>query len=214
VLKFNYGEINELYKSLNINTNSGDVERLATRELYHAGVKPVIEPGFIYFKEDGVVSLAINNDPRIIGDLIDSMPIGLLEHYCPIVTFHYYCMTPTTLLKLRQEDFDSIFFNTVPEKMKELTTVLSFMLIFLLDIHVERRSDSSYHTIKSMLYRYLYRQSVGGHENEGIANFILRRTNFSRSYVFRVLADLKDGDYITVKRGRLISINRKLPNDY
>ena len=65
-----------------------------------------------------------------------------------------------------------------------------------------------------MLFRYLYRQNAHKGETEGLALFIIRRTNLSRTHVFRVLAELKAGGYITMERGKLVSIDRPLPEDY
>lgn len=156
----------------------------------------------------------MEGDSRIIGTTIEHMPIGLLESLCPAVAFNYDALTKSTILKISISGFERIFFNSATEFTKELTTILSYMVISALDVHVERRAESSYHTVKSMLQRYLYRKTLNDEENEGIASFIIRRTNLSRSYVFRVLSELKEGEYITVKKGKLISIDKKLPNDF
>ncbi|MCE1557257.1 helix-turn-helix domain-containing protein, partial [Enterobacter hormaechei] len=100
------------------------------------------------------------------------------------------------------------------ERMQALATILTYMSIFTIDLHNERRQVTSYQTIKPMLYRYLYRQETHTGENEGLALFIIKRTNLSRTHVFRVLADLKAGGYITMKRGKLVSIDRPLPEAY
>lgn len=173
-----------------------------------------MEKNFIYYVDTGVMSIAVDDDERIIGTTIEYMPIGLLERFCPIAQFRYSALTPTSMIKISQQEFDRIFFGNTKEYMQELAAILSYMLIFILDVHVERRTDSGYHTIKAMLHRYMYRRSVNSFEREGIANFIIRRTNLSRSYVFRVLAELKEGQYITIQKGKLIAINRKLPNDF
>ncbi|HFW6380836.1 TPA: helix-turn-helix domain-containing protein [Klebsiella aerogenes] len=36
----------------------------------------------------------------------------------------------------------------------------------------------------------------------------------SKSYVFTVLQELKKGEYITISRGKLISINKKIPDKF
>ncbi|WP_185955870.1 helix-turn-helix domain-containing protein [Limnobaculum zhutongyuii] len=46
-----------------------------------------------------------------------------------------------------------------------------------------------------------------------IAEFIQERTNLSRSYIMKVLSDLKTGGYITLRKGRLIELNH-LPAKY
>jgi CRP-like cAMP-binding protein len=213
-LTISYGKIHAFYKALNINVCTDEVRRFATALELQPRQRITLEPGMTYFVERGLVSMSMQSDSRVIGNTIESMPIGLLEHYCPVVTFDYICLAPTTLLRLPMADFETIFFNGDPQKTRELVTVLSFMVVFMVDIHVERRSDSGYHTIKPMLFRYLYRRTVNEDENEGIANFIIRRTNLSRSYVYRVLSDLREGGYITVKKGKLISVDRRLPEDY
>ena len=55
-----------------------------------------------------------------------------------------------------------------------------------------------------MLSRYLYRGEIDGGQHESLSAFIIKRTNLSRSYVYQVLAALREGGYITVKKGKLI----------
>jgi DNA-binding IscR family transcriptional regulator len=47
----------------------------------------------------------------------------------------------------------------------------------------------------------------------GVMSFIQRRTGISRSVVAEVLAALRQGNYINMDRGKLVSINR-LPAEY
>lgn len=213
-MKFDFEIIHQHYRTLALDKHQADVRACAESFTLNVNQPLILDKDSIYFVSEGVISLAKSDDPRIIGTTIENMPIGLLERFCPIVAFHYVALTSVSMLKITFADFDRIFFNSSTENMKELATILIYMLIFILDVHVERRMDSGYHTIKAMLYRYLYRRSVNNDESEGIANFIIRRTNLSRSYVFRVLAELKEGEYITVKKGKLVSIDRKLPEDY
>lgn len=213
-MKFAFDTIHDYYRSLVLDRHQPEVLACATRLALKANEPLRLEEEAIYFVVEGAVSIAMNEDARIIGTTIEHMPVGLLERFCPLVEFNYVALTPVTVLKISSADFDRIFFNASAENMQELATILVYMLIFMLDVHVERRMDSGYHTIKAMLYRYLYRRSINECESEGIANFIIRRTNLSRSYVFRVLAELKAGEYITVKKGKLLSIDRKLPLDY
>ncbi len=36
----------------------------------------------------------------------------------------------------------------------------------------------------------------------------------SRAQVFRILSDLKKGEYIMIEKGKLMALNKALPNDY
>jgi hypothetical protein len=84
--------------------------------------------------------------------------------------------------------------------MKELTTILVYMGIFVLDVSNERGNLSGFQTIKSMLFRYLYRREIDTGKRESLSAFIIKRTNLSRSYVYQVLAALKEGIYYGEKR--------------
>lgn len=213
-MKLAFENIHEFYRNQDFSHHRSDVIDASSRFNMKVNEQLTLDKQYIYFVDTGVISIAVDDDPRIIGTTIEYMPIGLLERFCPIAHFRYSALTQTSMLKIPMQDFDRIFFGDSKEHMQELAAILSYMLIFILDVHTERRSDSGYHTIKAMLQRYIYRRSVNEFENEGIANFIIRRTNLSRSYVFRVLASLKEGQYITVKKGKLISIDRKLPSDF
>lgn len=65
-----------------------------------------------------------------------------------------------------------------------------------------------------MIYRYLKQKNEGVLHDPSLANFILRRTKMSRSYLFQVLSDLKNGGYITMKNGELVDIVNELPEKY
>ncbi|WP_413477513.1 helix-turn-helix domain-containing protein [Vibrio hibernica] len=43
---------------------------------------------------------------------------------------------------------------------------------------------------------------------------MLQRTNLSRAQIFRILSDLKKGEYIMIEKGKLMALNKALPNDY
>lgn len=209
-----FAKLHSYYTSLKID---GHVpELMAKGEVSEYTVSHHLKPapGFIYFIIEGSLAITVPGSELTIGNTIEYMPIGLMERYCPLVAFEYTSMTPIVVVKVSYEDFDEIFIRATPERVVELTTILIYMTIFSLDLHSERRQLTSYQTIKPMLFRYLYRSQTHQNEREGVAAFIMRRTNLSRTHVFRVLADLKEGGYITVERGKLVSINKTLPEDY
>ncbi|MDA4741452.1 helix-turn-helix domain-containing protein, partial [Enterobacter hormaechei] len=179
-----------------------------------ANKKFTVEPGYIYFCTEGSLTILMPDDGLNIGNTIEYMPIGLMERYCPLAKYEYRSSAKVKLVRIAWADFDQLFFGGGCERMQALATILTYMSIFTIDLHNERRQVTSYQTIKPMLYRYLYRQETHTGENEGLALFIIKRTNLSRTHVFRVLADLKAGGYITMKRGKLVSIDRPLPEAY
>lgn len=91
---------------------------------------------------------------------------------------------------------------------------MSIIAVRLVHAYNERVNDSGYATIREMLHRYLFKVEEGTVTNVGVASFILKRTRLSRSYVFQILSALKQGGYITIHNGRLISIDRDIPERY
>lgn len=207
----NFQDIHIYYQQLNFDSLLSQIIAEGEPVTVPANKNLAFDAGFIYFCTEGSLSILMPENGLNIGNTIELMPIGLMERYCPLAKFDYRSSARVQLVKISWEDFDRLFLNGDPERAQALATILTYMSIFTIDLHNERRQVSSYQTIKPMLYRYLYRQNTHKGENEGLALFIIKRTNLSRTHVFRVLADLKAGGYITMKRGKLISIDRPLP---
>ena len=207
----NFQDIHIYYQQLNFDSLLSQIIAEGEPVTVPANKNLAFDAGFIYFCTEGSLSILMPENGLNIGNTIELLPIGLMERYCPLAKFDYRSSARVQLVKISWEDFDRLFLNGDPERAQALATILTYMSIFTIDLHNERRQVSSYQTIKPMLYRYLYRQNTHKGENEGLALFIIKRTNMSRTHVFRVLADLKAGGYITMKRGKLISIDRPLP---
>ncbi|CAH5898473.1 helix-turn-helix domain-containing protein [Klebsiella aerogenes] len=213
-LNSSFGRIHACYQKLQLNAHLPDVTACSESIELAPGERFQPQAGFIYFLLSGQITLAVNDPDNLLGIVIEHMPLGLLEHYCPAVELLYQCLDRCRFARISVEDFERIFFYSSPEYMKELTTILAYMGIFALDAHNERGNLSGFQTIKSMLSRYLYRNEIDCGKRESLSAFIIKRTNLSRSYVYQVLAALKEGGYITVKKGQLISIDRKIPDKF
>lgn len=210
----NFQDVHSYYQGLKIDTYLAEITEEGETLSVALNKKLVLKPGCIYFCVKGSLAMVMPDNGLMIGNTIEHMPVGLLERYCPLAKFEYISVAPAEVIKISYEAFDRIFMKNDPQRIQELTTILVYMTIFTIDLHNERRQLTSYQTIRPMLFRYLYRQNAHKGENEGLALFIIRRTNLSRTHVFRVLAELKAGGYITMERGKLISIDRPLPEDY
>lgn len=209
-----FSELHNYYQSLNIAQHLQELVKLGEEVSHSTHQQLILEPNCIYFIKDGSISLSIADSQFIIGNTIEHMPIGLMERYCPLITLTYTCVSNVTAVKLHYDQFDQFFLSNNIDHTKLLSIILSYMTIFTLDLHNEREKCTSYQVIREMLFRYIYRTQVHTHETEGVAAFILQRTNLSRAQVFRILSDLKKGGYITTEKGKLVSINKALPNDY
>lgn len=162
----------------------------------------------------GVISILNKpEDGLIIGHPTICMPIGLIERYYEGIELFYKADTELSLIRLTYDDFDNVFCED-KKNMIIYSRILLHMASSLINIFYDRGVDTGYGTIRKMLYRYVTIAERNNLGDEGIANFILKRTNLSRSYVFKVIASLKEGGYITIKNGRLISIDYKIPLKY
>lgn len=71
---------------------------------------------------------------------------------------------------------------------------------------------SNYHQIRSTLLA-MARWSDSLRARIGVMKFIQQRTNISRSVIAEVLSALRQGNYIQMEKGKLVSVTR-LPCDY
>ncbi|WP_241722092.1 helix-turn-helix domain-containing protein [Raoultella sp. HC6] len=209
-----FGDIYSSYQNLELSTHLPEVVACGEEVECAAGARFQPAEGYIYFLLQGQMTLAVGDAQNLLGIVIEHMPIGLPERYFPQLNWLYQCQNPCRFAKVTVADFERIFFHSSPKYMQELTTILVYMGILAIDAHNERGNLSGFQTIKSMLSRYLFRTGIDAGQRESLSAFIIKRTNLSRSYVYQVLAALKEGGYITVKKGRLISIDRKIPDKF
>ena len=146
------------------------------------------------------------------GKGIKGMFFGIVESYGPGIQLHYTAKKNVKVFSCNLEYFEKHF--TQPDKFTFLMNMMAITLAFLLDAHDERAIGTRYFVIRSMIYRYLKQKNEGVLHDPSLANFILRRTKMSRSYLFQVLSDLKNGGYITMKNGELVDIVNELPEKY
>lgn len=165
----------------------------------------IVMSGLICITNDKQDGMDIGHAPRL-------MPVGLIEHYFPF-PLYYRTETTVTVCQLTKEEFDVAFLHN-PVHAESLCKIMANMIAMLTHVYYERNNESRYATIRSMIYRYHARIKSGSLEKESIVSFILKRTRLSRSYIFQILAELKSGGYITMQRGKLISINRYIPDRF
>jgi CRP-like cAMP-binding protein len=208
-----FEEIHTKYISLDIIRENHRLIDLSEEIKLGRGDEFIPSSKFIYMITSGYMSMYLYETEQLVGLTIEFMPIGLVEAITPPAKFRYICETPVVMLKLSRKDFFNAFFITHKET-EELITVLTNMFSFTIHSNINNTNETAYESIVSMLHRYMYRKDHVVDFKEGIASFIVKRTKISKSYVFEVLSSLKEGGYITVSKGKLLSINKKLPSGY
>lgn len=75
-------------------------------------------------------------------------------------------------------------------------------------VYEVRHGGNGYQVIKELIELYHHEP----HVTQGLAGYILKRTELSNSYVFRILAALKKEQYIKMENARLTEILKPLPD--
>lgn len=213
-MKLSVRELDEIYNSFDFSALERKVKEMGRPLLIKQG--SIIQPGHgdIIIIANGVL-IACNDveDPQLIGLIPKFYPVGMIERDYPSISLYYKAKTELEAFQLSWEEYDQLFRSS-----EEISTLLHKILVntiaHLIQLYYERNAGNGYITIRTMLYRYNERSKDMHLINEGIVSYIVSRTLLSRSYVFRILSDLKSGGYITVVNGKLKSIDKEIPIKY
>lgn len=160
---------------------------------------------------EGHVSIIHNNTKDlVIGLSFNNIPIGIIEKYSDNINLLYRAETNMKTTSFTWNEFLQLTYNSQEFAILSLKLMANFSINFIND-HYTRNASTGYEIIKNMIYKYEDGKRNGDIINDGIASYIFKHTRLSRSYIFHVLSELKLGNYITMKNGKLISINKTLP---
>lgn len=164
-------------------------------------------PDCIYFLLDGNLMASLSKEKFAIDYAFRYMPIGLVELTHPEIKINYRALSVVRLIRVPATVLDSLYERGNMEIFRILMILKSSVLSALLNAYEERCTHSAYETIQLLVERYLREPE----QLEGLASYILRRTHFSRGYVFGVLAKLRKKGVLDMVKGRLVAINSKFP---
>lgn len=146
-------------------------------------------------------------------DMLEGMTLGLFEIYTPSVTFEYVAQCDVDILVLSEIEIENQVSRGGSNAI-QLFKLLSYMFAFITCVAFENNRDTAFSIVRGMIYRYAERKTLDSLGDELLVNFILRRTNLSRSYVFKIISRLKKDGYIALSSGRLTEIKVRLPVEY
>lgn len=209
---FSHADI--IYNEMDFSDLKEALEQAGRRLHFERGITLQPRPDEILMIMEGSMLVSDKEEDGLaLGHTHRYMPVGLMERYYPSMKLYYRTESKVTAVQLTLEEFDTLFLRQTTY-LDAFARIMSYLSARLTYVYFERNNDSGYATIREMLYRYQFKAEENTLHGEGIAAFILRRTRLSRSYVFQILAGLKAGGYITVRNGRLVSINRDIPERY
>lgn len=164
----------------------------------------------IYFIDKDTVEI-YQTDPHLkLGCVPFSFIIGLPELYLPLNNIIYKVMGGTTLSYISFSDWDwaSHKLNLEHEANMILSFILGKALLNLRLFHTESNESK----IINLINRN-YENNKNRNKREPLIKFIISRSTLSRSFVFKVINELKTSRYITMESGILVSINKNKYKD-
>lgn len=163
----------------------------------------------------GVICHSENN--MAITTVFSPSVLGLIDGYS---TFHdvearpRHFFSAETYCSCQLVPLDS-FIKVMDEHnlWREIARILAHRLMVMAIREKEFIGVESFIMIRTLIlelgsYPEAYREQIN------VLNFIQRRTNLSRSGILYVLSELRKGDYISVHRGILKAINKRIPTDF
>ncbi|MEQ0188805.1 helix-turn-helix domain-containing protein [Klebsiella sp. CN_Kp098] len=150
---------------------------------------------------DGLVLTTVHA-PYVIGlaNLLQPGQAGLLAQH-----------PDSRMLRVGRDKVLRILEET-PSLWTDVAHLLAYALQFAGQRDRELTTSRAYDTVCGKLMELMHAPAAF-RESTSVLNFIQRRTPLSRSVVALILRDLRAGEYITMRQGRLVSVQH-LPAEY
>jgi len=191
---------------------NGEIFRLKQDEIFLV-LEGVLAINMLQPMQSGEVSETVGHEePFRVGKGIQGMILGLVEAYGPPIPLQYVAKRKVKIAIFNRSQFEALFVQQ--QKFSYLMKVSAYTLAMVIDSYNERNFSSRYSAIRSMIYRYQKQREEGLLHDNSLASFIQKRTKISKSYLFKILADLKNGGFIDTENGKLVAILKELPEKY
>lgn len=155
----------------------------------------------------GLIDVFQKDPLYILGTLLDTIPIGIVERYQPMRNIFYKLKHDCDIFSIDYTEWDVMLKKN--ELYEDVIAILSYsthnMLLQIEEILTGKTID----IIKNLIYRYNRLNNISPIK-ETLCNFILSRSTLSRSLVMSVIAEYKKNGNIELKKGFMIKINSAL----
>lgn len=159
---------------------------------------------------EGVVNVCAEPNDRVIGILRAPAILGFITLLSNALNFKIYTVLECEIAVLSKEEaFSIIAKKNLWEVYAKHTEVVANRL-YLNNLHIT--APTSYGIIRNLIFE-LINQPDSIRNMITIERYVCEKSQLSRSGVLKILAKLKEGNYIVVEKGMLKSINR-LPDEF
>ncbi|XES82688.1 helix-turn-helix domain-containing protein [Franconibacter pulveris] len=167
--------------------------------------RPGEDEGFIYLIRSGRFDTFRLIDDLYLGVGYGPAIVGLQEVFCHAPSRHYVqVMADTSVHALPARRARELIEQH--NLWQSASLILSFYLMFMMYRDEHMVSKSAYTVVRAKLMEYMENRDFHMMRKESIGPFIQKTTTLSRSLIYKILAELTEGGYITVNRGCLVKI--------
>jgi CRP-like cAMP-binding protein len=160
---------------------------------------------------DGEIKVYRSSDNLLYGIATAPAVLGLMTSEYSSSSFIFKGKKDSKVSALSRETaIDLIADNGLVRELIAYTTSFTDYRSYHSDLMINR---TAYDIICGLLQE-MERLPEEVRRKNSMANFILERSNLARSGVMKILADLRVGGYIDIQNGKLIAINKRLPDEY
>lgn len=207
--------LNAINKIIDSLSNSGDFFELQPEEEFSFDTKG--SDKLIMLLTKGTGTICHSENELVVTTIFSPSVLGLIDGYSKfykvnIRLSHFFIAE--TYCSGHIVPLDK-FVEIMDEKnlWHDIARILASRLMIMSIREKEFIGVDSYLMVRTLLlelgrYSSEYRQQIN------VLSFIQRRTNLSRSRILSILSELRKGDYISMEKGTLMTINKKIPEQF
>ncbi|MBL5884889.1 helix-turn-helix domain-containing protein [Lelliottia amnigena] len=165
---------------------------------------------YIYIIQHGIVDVRRKKDDIIVLTTKSPSVLGLTSLFSDV--YYHYLSTVTEAQIIAINRLAAMEYLTSESLWQEAAKVLCQASQFYYQRDEVVSGNTVYDVIRNHL-EILWRYPQGEREKISVFDFIMGRSNISRSSLNKVLKDLSLGGYLILQRGKLLDL-RKLPKSY
>lgn len=171
-----------------------------------------IPSGDIFFLTQGAAEIRHAHGGSVIAVMDRAFPLGVMERYYSCNQLLYRAMTRCLIFCIKRSAWDGLIHSHKLEE--QILTISSYAFFAMVRYASEVLSETTYRQIRRLLYLYDRKRELFISSGETVSSYIMARVSISKSQVMKILAELRKGGYISIDKGLLVSINRKLPEHF
>lgn len=163
----------------------------------------------VYFLMQGIAEVSHRMTGKTIGRVKAPFPIGFVELHYGYLPLDYKLIGECRIILLKEEQLKK--FLSYPTVVTGLLSLLKYYLYCLSIYNDFMQNGPAYSTLRTLIYLYEINCRHQMSNDEKLILYIMKRTSFSRSHIFRIVSELKRGGYISQPSKGIFVINKPLP---